>query len=656
MHTIDVGQDLAGNAPCGRPLPAEQGHRSPITCLEFSPDGRALASGSYDGTVKVWDSRTLRVRQTLRHKRLVNGLRWSADGGRLATASADHTCCVWRAATGQRLAVLARHTDDVNSMAWSADGKRLATVSEDGTGRLWNVSDERLEDGLFSHYDHIMSVDWNPSGDVLATCGEDATIRVWSGDGHPLDVWPQDFDLEMCRWSPDGSRLATACDDGNARIFDKAGRLVATVGGASAAVKSVSWSPDGDLLALGVYDGTCQVVETATGRVNAVYQGPRLWPRAVHWNPAGDQIAIGTLDAEPAIVKAPARALSRATTRSAPRRPESRRIPAGSPTFGINDIAVADDVGVLLACDDGRVYRWDLNEQPASGCPEHAQPLKGQQAGAESLLNTVAYYPQASLVAAGGFGGTVSVRTLTGDLIGKAQLGVPVNCVAFNPDRPWLAVADYEGRVTILDVSPGTVRVLRSARVHDGAIKGVSWRDSDHLVTGATDRLIKLLDADLHEERVFTGHGNLIDAVDVSAGPERLIASVSRDKTVRIWDQNDSSAREVLLGHDESLKSLAWLPGSSHILLTGGYDFEARVWDLSHDEECPQHSVVLARHRHGVGAVGWWQGSPVTASWDTSCVVWTMAGGARPARTMRLLPDPSRNGVAGTQRDGKADQ
>jgi WD40 repeat protein len=645
MHTIDVGRDLTRDDPCGTGLSGERGHRSPITCLEFSPDGRALATGSYDGTAKIWDSQTLQVVQTLRHKRLVNGVRWSADGSHLATASADHTCCVWSAATGQRLAVLARHTDDVNSMAWSADGKRLATVSEDGTGRLWTVSGGQLEDGLFAHQDHIMSVDWNLLSDVLATCGEDATIRVWSGDGRPLGVWPQDFDLEMCRWSPDGSRLATACDDGNARVFDLAGRLVATVGDAPAAVKSVSWSPEGGRLALGVYDGTCRVVEVATGRIEALYQGPRLWPRAVHWMPAGDLIAIGTLDAEPAIVSAPAKGIAQSRLGSVPQRHEPRQIPAGSPTFGINGIAVAEGVGVLLACDDGRVHHWDLNEQAAAGSLEHARPLKGQQAGAESLLNSVAYYPPAGLIAAGGFGGTVSVRTLTGDLIGKVEIGAPVNCVAFNPDRPWVAVADYEGRVTVLDASSGTVRVLRSARLHDGAIKGLAWHDADHLVTGATDRLVKLLDADLHEDRVFTGHGNLVDAVDVSTGPEHLIASVSRDKTVRIWDADDTTARAVLLGHDESLKSLAWLPGSSRMLLTGSYDFDARVWDLSHEEECPRHSVVLARHRHGVGAVGWWQGGPVTASWDTSCIVWSMTDGpagshaAVPARTMRLLPD-----------------
>lgn len=642
MRTIDVGRDLSEDVPCGPSLTREQGHRSPITCLEFSPDGRSLATGSYDGTVKVWDRQSLQVVQTLRHKRLVNGVRWSPDGQLLASASADHTCCIWSAATGQRLAVLTRHTDDVNSMAWSIDGKRLATVSEDGTGRLWTVSGCQLEAGLFAHQDHIMSVDWNPLTDVLATCGEDATIRVWSEDGRALKIWPQDFDLEMCRWSPDGAWLATACDDGNARIFDPSGQLLTVLGHAPTAVKSVSWSPEGDRLALGVYDGGCLVVEVATGQIQALYRGPRLWPRAVHWMPAGDLIAIGTLDAAPVVVSAPAKGTRR---KPVPQRCEPRHIPAGSATFGINDIAVAEDEGVLLACDDGRVHYWDLTAAEAAGSLEHAMPLKGQQAGAESLLNSVAYFPPAGLVAAGGFGGTLTVRTLTGDLIGMAAVGAPINCVAFNPDQPWIAVADYEGRLTILDASGGTVRTLRRARVHHGAIKGVAWRDADHLVTGATDRLVKLLDADLREIRVFSGHGNLVDAVGVSSGPENLIASVSRDKTARIWDGNDDIAHTVLLGHDESLKSLAWLPGSSRMLVTGSYDFDARLWDLSHEEQCPLHSVVLARHRHGVGAVGWWRGCPVTASWDTGCIVWSLTDGpgesrsARPMRTMRLLPD-----------------
>src|SRR5438874_1460612 len=358
MRAIDVGFT-------GHGLELREPHRSPITSVEWSPDGSILATGSYDGTVKLWEPRTggqdperdsqqLTVRHTFVHRRLVNGVRWSRSGRLLASSSADHSCRIWDVDRLVCVGVLVRHTDDVNSMAWSPDDSHLATVSEDGTGRFWRIDGEALEDGIMVHEDHCMSVDWSPSQDLLATCGEDAAIRLWNGRGKPLAVWPQEGDLEMCRFSPDGTRLAATCDDGCVRVFDLDGRCQATIGPVGQAVKSVAWSPDGRRLALGAYDATCTVWDVASGRLETRFSGPRLWPRAVHWNPAGTQIAIGTLDDRPAVVDA-GRSPAPAAVSSVTLAPEQ-------PTYGINAISPVPAEGVLLAVDDGQLWFWHLRQ------------------------------------------------------------------------------------------------------------------------------------------------------------------------------------------------------------------------------------------------------------------------------------------------------
>ena len=114
-------------------------HTAPITSLEWSPDGQFLATGSYDGSVLIWERNGWRAKHRLFHPRLVNGVRWSPNGTWLATSCADGHCRVWNSESGIETHVLSRHTDDVNSVAWSPDSNNIVTVSDDGTGRLWSL-------------------------------------------------------------------------------------------------------------------------------------------------------------------------------------------------------------------------------------------------------------------------------------------------------------------------------------------------------------------------------------------------------------------------------------------------------------------------------------------------------------------------------------
>ena len=151
----------------------------------------------------------------------VDAVALSPDGRVIATGHGDKTLRLWSAKTGRPLKVSRGHQGHVNAVAFSPDGKFIATGSSDGTGRLWTADGEFVKP-LVGHTGPVTAVAFNPRSDLVATASHDATVRIWqiARDQLPLVLRGHGGEVTRVRFTRDGSSIVTVSTDGTERRWE----------------------------------------------------------------------------------------------------------------------------------------------------------------------------------------------------------------------------------------------------------------------------------------------------------------------------------------------------------------------------------------------------------------------------------------------------
>ena len=216
----------------GACLATLKGHRDAVSSVAYSPDGRKIASGSGDSTVKVWEFKKRWHRMTSHwkciktlkgHSRTVNSVAYSPDGRNIASVSWDKSVKVWDAESGACVATLEGHLWDVTSVAYSPDGKYIASGSYDIYVKVWDVNTKKCVKTLEGHSSLVYSVAYSPDGKYIASGSADKSLRVWDAEsrscvdtlnGHSGGVY-------TVAYSPNGQYIASGSKDKKIIIWKK---------------------------------------------------------------------------------------------------------------------------------------------------------------------------------------------------------------------------------------------------------------------------------------------------------------------------------------------------------------------------------------------------------------------------------------------------
>lgn len=232
------------------PLQVLEELNSPVAKIAFSPNGKLIAAGHFEGGMSIWDveSGELVRRFGERMTRSIGNIEFTPDGKTLLTASSD-TVNLWDVATGKQIQSFDDHTWFVSAAVFSPDGKQLLSGSAEGTAVLWDIeSGERIRTLCANPLGNIPAVAWSADGDqVASTTQAEGVVKTWDfRSGRPLLTFVEHSaavrDLEF---SPDNRFLLTCSDDSKALLWDaKTGELVRKFE-CDSPIIDISFSPDG---------------------------------------------------------------------------------------------------------------------------------------------------------------------------------------------------------------------------------------------------------------------------------------------------------------------------------------------------------------------------------------------------------------------------
>ena len=585
------------------------GHADGARTVEFSPDGKTIATASYAGEVTVWE--------VVSGQKLFSlpGIiaRYSPDGARLVTGSEDGTITIWDSATRDQLWTASGHRKWISEARFSPKGRLLVTSSLDDTFIVRDAETGQeifSSSASFSGFDALYNVAFSPDGSLLfaadfagdISADPAGTVRVWrvGGDWPLLNEYPSN--VMQFYFSPQGGWLAAPGGTLLEGIFLQdismlpGAKLAATalsdvepltVPAAHASViQDFAFSPDDSLLSTASQDGTTKIWRLSPDGADLLMtlSGHTAQVDDVIFSPDGAYVATASRDGTVRIWDI------------TPSGASEWFALAGHTDMAYRFVLTPDGKYLATASRDGTAKVWDLESgKELFAVTGHGSSLFGVDISVDgSLLATAGYDNTAKIWKLNLSPGAASaelLRTISGhaDAPAVGALFPGITSVAFNPDATKLATGGADGMAIVWEVKTG--RKLFSVQAHpdrNGITRLIFSPDGKYLAT-ATDEpspLAKIWDATSGEEiSTFSGHSQTNQLFGMAFSPDGERVVTAGREGVKIWDARTGQLLRNLTDQVAG-PGVTFSPDGKYLATTNlSLDFSARIWDASSGEE-----------------------------------------------------------------------
>lgn len=552
-------------------------HHSVVTAMAFSPDEQRLATGSWDGVIKLWDAASGARLWTSPAVDAIMGLAFSPDGRVLASGGTDGGIRLWDGASGALLQTLSEHTGPVFCVTWSPDGEFFVSAGHDARIRLWELTEDdppRLKPApiqtLDGHSSPVRGLAFSPDGRTLASASWDRTVKLWEvARGTPRETIPVSARLSGLAWSPNGRYLAAGELDRAFWVWDiEQHKQRTTFYGRMAPVRALAFSPDSSTLDSAFEDGGMQVLDMTTGQCIRNWQGFACTVSDVAWSPHSAQIASVGNDGLVTIWD---------VAQQVP-----RHLLRGHKAI-IWGVSWSLDGRWLATCSEDNTIRiWDAAKAAS-------ERVLTDPALVDAQLFATAWSPDGARLAVashrqGVFVYDMQARSL--QRVGRSAEPPRIRRVAWSPDGRYLAAAGEGG--TILVWHSDDYALCATLGGHRGMVTALAWTaDGARLASGSwghgRDQLF-IWDAQSWKRvRALADPNDLVFGVAWSADGTRLVSAGS-DGMLRWWNPQNGECLLSRPGHEGPVQALRPSP-DGRLLASCGDDGAIQIWQLDSGEQ-----------------------------------------------------------------------
>ena len=555
-----------------------RGHTDQVRAVDYSPSGETLVSGSWDGSLRLWDPHSGMALAVIDDSLgPVSITRYSPDGRLLAVGHGAEELELRDSTSGAIVRKLVGHAGASLTVDFSPNGQLLASGAVDHTIRIWDVASGRNLRTLRKHNARVMAVAFHPDGNELASAGRHGTLQLWNphtgeqgdalelrapsaervsrGGAGRLDIKSHFY--QSLDYSPDGKLLAAVADDRGIVVFEPRDRSYRILGADTVGAYRLRFDRSNNRLTSVGWDrsshGNVRVTDLSDPEPALMVSGPRSECYGVDFSPDGKSLASTSVsgpvliwDVASGRVKHDFRGQA-GSTRGIAYSPDGRHLATGSYT--------------------NELFVWDTQsyERVHHGIVD------------AGTFRDIAYHPSGTRLLLAGSRGLAMVDTESWETIRIFNHDAMMSySTTFSPDGRFAAAGDERGRVLIWSLETGEQIYAESQ--HEANVIGLKYSlNGEQLFSASADRTLRRLDLASGRSTEVTEFPDRTYWIDLRPdGRELGIPTSGGD--VFLWNLAEGSQRK-LIGHSNEVNEITYNPDGT-LAATASDDGTIRLWDV----------------------------------------------------------------------------